>query len=372
MTATRPRSAVEPADRPTMQIDLDNLPALSLGCTVFAGGGGGDPRIGELMATEAVRQLGPVEVRSLDSFDDDDLVMPCGMIGAPTVMVEKIPNGGEGRVIREAYERQFGRPVAAVMPFEMGGINGVLPVAWAAYASLPLLDADFMGRAFPELQMLTPHLFGMPGSPAVITDERLQTIVFHTRDNIWLEKLVRNCVASLGGSACGGLYPMTVGEARTPAIAGTVSRAIRMGEAIRRGGEDPIAAIGEVSPVVRLGQGKVIDVERRTSGGFVRGSALVEGLGPDKGRLFRLEFQNENLVVLEDGEPLATVPDIITLLDMHTGHGIVTEGTRYGQRIEIVGFPSPPVWTSPEGLQAVGPRAFGYDFDFVPVADRHG
>ncbi|MGE3253717.1 DUF917 domain-containing protein [Pseudonocardia sp.] len=354
------------------RIDLDNLPALALGCTVFAGGGGGDPRIGELMAMEAIRELGPVRLLPLDALADDDLIMPCGMIGAPTVMVEKIPNGAEGRVIRKAYEVRFGRPVAAVMPFEMGGINGVLPVAWAAYAGLPLLDADFMGRAFPELQMLTPHLFGMPGSPAVITDERLQTIEFHARDNVWLEKLVRNCVASLGGSACGGLYPMTAGAARLPAITGTVTRAIRMGEAIRRGAEDPLAAIGQVAPVTRIGQGKVVDIERRTSGGFVRGSALVEGLGTDKGRLFRLEFQNENLVVLEDGEPLATVPDIITLLDIHTGHGIVTEGIRYGQRIEIVAFPAPEVWTSPEGLSAVGPRAFGYDFDFVPVGERHG
>lgn len=353
-----------------MRIDLDNLPALSLGCTVFAGGGGGDPRIGELMATEAIRDLGPVEIKPLDAFAGDDLIMPCGMIGAPTVMVEKIPNGAEGRVIRETYERQYGRPVAAVMPFEMGGINGVLPVAWAAYAGLPLLDADFMGRAFPELQMLTPHLYGMSGSPAVITDERMQTIVFNTRDNVWLEKLVRNSVAALGGSACGGLYPMTVDQARRPAIAETVTRAIRMGEAIRRGGEDPIASITEVTPVFRLGQGKVIDIERRTSGGFVRGSALIEGLGADKGRLFRLEFQNENLVVLEDGEPLATVPDIITLLDIHTGHGIVTEGVRYGQRIDIVAFPAPPVWATAEGLRAVGPRAFGYDFDFVSVVDR--
>lgn len=352
-------------------IGLSNLPALSLGATVLAGGGGGDPRIGELMALKAISELGPVEVKPLDVFDADDLIMPCGMIGAPTVMVEKIPNGGEGRVIREAYERHFGRPVAAVMPFEMGGINGVLPVAWAAYAGLPLVDADFMGRAFPELQMLTPHLYGMSGSPAVITDERLQTIVFDTRDNIWLEKLVRNSVAALGGSACGGLYPMTVGQARRPAIPGTVTGAIRLGEAIMRGGDDPIASITEVAPVTRLGQGKVIDIERRTSGGFVRGSGVIEGLGADKGRLFRLEFQNENLVVLEDGEALATVPDIITLLDTHTGQGLVTEGVRYGQRIELVAFPAPDVWTSQEGLAAVGPRAFGYDFDFVSVVDRH-
>ena len=167
-----------------MRIDLSSLADLSLGCTVLAGGGGGDPRIGRLMAEQAISELGAVEVLAFDALADDDLIMPCGMIGAPTVMIEKFPNGGEGRVIRDTYERHFGRPVKAVMPFEMGGINGVLPVAWAAYAGLPLLDGDFMGRAFPELQMLTPHLFGMSGSPAVITDERLQTIIYSTRDNV--------------------------------------------------------------------------------------------------------------------------------------------------------------------------------------------
>ncbi len=352
-------------------IDLETLPSLALGCTLLAGGGGGDPRIGEMMAAQAISEVGPVAVRSLAEFDDDALVMPCGMIGAPTVMVEKIPNGGEGLRIRETYEELFGRPVAAVMPFEMGGINGVLPVAWAAYAGLPLLDADFMGRAFPELQMLTPHLHGMPGSPAVIADERMQSVVFCTRDNIWLEKLVRTCVAALGGSACGGMYPMTVGQARRPAIAGTVGAAVRLGEALRDGhSDDPFAALSRVTTVTRLGRGKVADVERRTSGGFVRGSAVIEGLGTDKGRSFRLEFQNENLVVLCDGAPLATVPDIITLLDTHTGHGVVTEGIRYGQRLDVVAFPAPEPWTTPKGLDWVGPRAFGYDFDFVPVSGQ--
>jgi len=355
-----------------VQITLENLPDVSLGCTVMAGGGGGDPRIGELMAHEAIRDLGPVDVLSLEVLEPDDLILPCGMIGAPTVMVEKFPNGAEGTAIRDTYERLFSRPVAAMMPFEMGGINGVLPIAWACHASLPLIDGDFMGRAFPELQMLTPHIFGMSGCPAVIADERLQTIVFETLDNRWLEKLVRNAVATFGGSACGGLYPMTASQARGPLIEGTVSLSMRIGEAIRSHSDDVMQAIGREISLYQLGKGKVADIERRTSGGFVRGSAVIEGIEEDRGRIFRLEFQNENLVVLEDGEPLATVPDIITLLDYHTAQGIVTEGIKYGQRLSIVAFPSPQAWTSPEGLMTVGPRAFGYDFDYIPVEERYG
>lgn len=325
-----------------------------------------------MMAEEAIRRFGPVELHELDDLDSEALILPCGMIGAPTVMVEKFPNGAEGRAISEVYEHIYGRPVTAIMPFEMGGINGVLPVAWAAHAGLPLVNGDFMGRAFPELQMLTPHLFGMSGSPAVITDERLQTIVYRTRDNNWLEKLVRNSVATFGGCACGGLYPMTAAAATGPTIRGTVTQAIRVGEAIQGGPEDPLVAISEVVPVYRIGTGKVIDIDRRTSGGFVRGSAVIEGIDDDRGRLFRLEFQNENLVVLEDGEALATVPDIIVLLDFHNAQGIVTEGIRYGQRVVIAVFASPEPWTTPKGLETVGPRAFGYDFDYLPVEERYG
>jgi len=355
-----------------MQITVENLRAIALGCTVMAGGGGGDPRIGHLMAEEAIRIRGPVDVFQIDDLEPHDLLLPCGMIGAPTVMVEKIPNGGEGGAIRDVYEQIFGREVKAVMPFEMGGINGVLPIAWAAHAGLPLVDGDFMGRAFPELQMLTPHLFGMSGCPAVITDERLQTIVYRTADNEWLEKLVRNSVATFGGSACGGLYPMTAAEARLPIIPGTVSLAEKLGRAVRSGQEDPLQAISEILPVFRLGVGKVVDVDRRTSGGFVRGLALIEGIDQDRGASFRIEFQNENLVVLKNDEALATVPDVITLLDYHTAHGIVTEGIKYGQRVLVVAFPSPEAWTTPEGLATVGPRAFGYDFDYVGVEDRYG
>ena len=134
---------------------------------------------------------------------------------------------------------------------------------------------------------------------------------------------------------------------------------------------DPFAALNSEVDLYKLITGKVVDVERKTAGGFVRGSAIIEGVEHDRGRLVRIEFQNENLVALEDGEALATVPDIITLLDRHTAMGIVTEQIRYGQRVVVGVFKSPPQWRSEAGLAVVGPRAFGYEIDYVPVEERH-
>jgi DUF917 family protein len=65
------------------------------------------------------------------------------------------------------------------------------------------------------------------------------------------------------------------------------------------------------------------------------------------------------------------VPDIITVLDSQTGRAIHTERLRYGQRVTVVAFPCDPIWRSDAGLELAGPRAFGYDIDFVPVETIH-
>jgi DUF917 family protein len=122
----------------------------------------------------------------------------------------------------------------------------------------------------------------------------------------------------------------------------------------------------------RLVTGKVADVERRTTKGFVRGSVVVEGLGDDNGRLVRLELQNENLVAIEDGGVLASVPDLISVLDTQTADAIATERVRYGQRVTVIALRCDPVWRTERGLRAAGPRAFGYDFDYVPVEELAG
>ena len=111
-------------------------------------------------------------------------------------------------------------------------------------------------------------------------------------------------------------------------------------------------------------------VERKTDGMFVRGRAVVDGLAQAKGSQLIIEFQNENLIALRDGQPVTTSPDLIMSLDMESGSPVTTEGLKYGARIVVVGMPCAPQWRTPEGLAVVGPRAFGYDIDYVPVEQR--
>ena len=108
-------------------------------------------------------------------------------------------------------------------------------------------------------------------------------------------------------------------------------------------------------------------MERRVTEGYLRGIARFDGLDDHRGSRLELNFQNEWIVARLDGEPIATSPDLICVLDTESGEAIGSETMRYGQRITVIALPSPPVFLTPKGLQHVGPRAFGYDLEFKSV-----
>jgi DUF917 family protein len=210
-------------------------------------------------------------------------------------------------------------------------------------------------------------LAGISPCPAVMTDERGNMVVFRTISGEWAERLERAAAAEFGGAGQTADFPMTAAQAREATVRGSVSFAIRIGEAAIRAPGSPVDAVIAAVGAYQLVSGKVMDVLRQTAGGFTRGSVVVEGAGEDTGRLIRLELQNEHLVALERGRVLASVPDLITVLDSATGDAISTERIRYGQRVVVIAFACNPIWRTERGIEATGPRAFDYDFDYVPV-----
>ena len=216
-----------------MRLELDSMSALAVGSGILVAGGGGDPRTSTRMAEITLAAEGPVEVVSLDDLDGEALLLPVGMVGAPTVLAEKLVNGGEGPALRDRMEALLGRPVRAMMCFEMGGVNAVLPIVWAARAGLPIVDADLMGRAFPELQMCTPTLYGITATPMAIADEKGNSAVINTIDNRWTETLARTLTIDMGCSAMIAIYPMTGKQVKEACVLNTISLLERIGATIR-------------------------------------------------------------------------------------------------------------------------------------------
>lgn len=352
-------------------VHLEDVEDLGVGCGILGTGGGGATYAGELMAKQVLADRGPVRLVTLDDLPPDGLILPIGTIGAPTVSLEKLPAGTEPARLRRHVEERFGKPVVALMPVEIGGSNGVKPVAYAGLLDLPVIDADAMGRAFPEVQMVSMNVAGLPPGVVLLADAHGNVCSFEPVTELWAERLARTAAVAMGGSAVEVDYIMSVEEARGAIIEGSITRAIEIGQALRGRGADGVAALVEHLGAFALLEGKVIDVERRTAGGFVRGSVTIEGTGDDAGRLLRVEIQNENLAAFEDGRMLACVPDLISLVDDQSGEAVPTEVLRFGQRVAVIALPCDPLWRTERGLEIAGPRAFGYDLDYAPVEEAH-
>lgn len=355
------------------QLGRQAIRDISTGAAVLGTGGGGDPRIGRLMAEQAIRDHGPVRLLDPDQLPDDALIVPCAMMGAPTVMVEKPPRGDETLEAIRALERYLGAEAFATMSLEAGGINATVPLAVAATLNLPIVDADAMGRAFPEILQTTLTLGGISATPMAIADEKGNMLFLETIDNAWTERFSRSISVDMGGSAMIALYSHTGSELREHTIRGSLSRAEAIGRILRElrsSSERPVEALAAHFGGIPFFSGKLVDVFRRTTGGFARGTAVVEGLGESE---LHIEFQNEFLVARDrDGSVLATVPDSICLLDRETGCPVTTESLSYGQRVDALAFPAAEPWRTDEGLALGGPEFFGFEIDYVPVEELTG
>jgi uncharacterized protein len=357
------------------QITIDSLNDIALGAAVLGTGGGGDPYIGKLLARSAMLDTHPVTLLDPSELGDDDLVIPTAMMGAPTVMVEKIPAGSEVINAINALGNFLGKKPVATMPMEAGGVNSMIPFSVAAQLGLPVVDADGMGRAFPELQMVTATMAHIAATPMAIADDKGNSAILQTISNQWTETFARSLTVDMGASALIALFPMTGRQVKDAMIPGTMSLILEIGRAIRESHEqhiDPIAAVCKVTRGYAIWEGKVGDVARKTIGGFARGTARIEGTEAYVGRTLEIDFQNEFLIARDGDEVLVTTPDLITVLDAETGEPITTEALRYGFRVVVLGIPSDHRWRSNHGLELVGPQYFGYDVSYRPVEERFG
>ena len=297
------------------------------------------------------------------------------MMGAPTIMVEKLPRGDEIVGAFKALEEYLGRPIDA-----HGLGRGRRPQldrcrsSVAAQLGMPLVDADVMGRAFPEMQMCIPTLYGVSATPMAMADEKGNRVVIDTIDNHWTERIARSITIDMGCTALIALYPMTGAQLK----AGDSSRArsgLRGARTGRRARRAPRTATRSAAVVERLGalrlfDGKIVDVARRTEAGFARPRRGSRASATDAGSDARPRLP-ERAPRRDPGRGgRRSVPDLIIVLDAETGEPITTEELRYGFRVTVIAAPCDPRWRTPAGLELVGPRYFGYDIDYVPIEER--
>jgi DUF917 family protein len=353
------------------EITLDEIEALAVGAWVLGTGGGGSPYLGLLNMRRLYAEGKRVSLMDPDELADDDMVAVVSNMGAPLVGQERLVDSANIARAVTLMEEYLGRPFRAIMSVEIGGNNGVQPFLAAAELDRPVVDADAMGRAYPEAQMTSFAVGDLKPWPLSLVDPRgIEGIVAKVPSWKWMERLSRKMCVEVGSIAATCKAPRSGAEVKRWGILRTTTQAIKLGQAIRlaqKEHRDPVQAILESEKGLLLFRGKVADIARRTTEGFLRGTAKLDGLDEWRGSGFDLAFQNEWAVGWQDGIPRVMTPDLICVLDTVSGEAIGTETLRYGQRVTVVALPAPPVFLSPRGLDFVGPRAFGYDLDFRSV-----
>jgi uncharacterized protein len=358
-------------------ITVEMIDDLATGAAFLGTGGGGDPYIGALLCRAALEEFGPVRLMEPDNISDEAAVYTIAGMGAPTILVEKLMSLEDADIAVRALEHHLGKPASAIIAAEIGGINSMLPIAYAAMRGLPLIDGDGMGRAFPSLQMTSFNLGGVACAPMTMADEWGDHVIIQASTAQRAEDLSRPLVAALGASAMISCYPMTGREVRSSAVFGTMHAAYAVGQAIRDHSSldkptDGLIKLLNDLPLYGgarcLFEGKITALERDTTRGWVFGQCTIAQLQGDEVAV--VSFQNENLSVLVDGQLRAVVPDLISIVDSETCLPITTEGLRYGQRVCVIGCHAPRVLQTEQALKVMGPSAFGLPHIYEPIKQQ--
>jgi uncharacterized protein len=362
---------------PSWILDRDKIADLTNGCGLLGSGGGGDTYGFRLVLESLVAERGPISVIDVGELAPDALAVNVGFVGAPIAMIEKLFCEHQVVTALKAMRRRLGQPIDAVMAAELGGANGLSAFIAAALLGIPVVDADGMGRAFPLSDQTSYSIYGRSASPTIVTTEYGDIVCVDGGSNRRVEHLVRALSVASGHKCFTVDYALSGDEVRACAVIGTVSIARRIGAALRVARAehtDPLPLLAAALTntgglaVRTLFNGKVVACEHETRAGFGFGRVTLESILPSVE--MTIEFQNEFLTARLGGVPVATTPDIISILDSDTLRTIGSDTVRYGQRVKVIAIEAPPLMRSPEALLIVGPRAFGFNLDYQPISAR--
>jgi uncharacterized protein len=360
----------------TTEVDVEDF---LRGANFMSASGGGEPAIERehlLADVRAGRQIG---WRSLDELPDDAVLACCCYSGSiapesfddPTERAVAL--GGGPRLERPFVEAarmltaHLGVELGGLISVEIGGINAGAILGAAAASGVPLADADYAGRAIPELPSTGLAMHGVDVLPFAMVDHFGNEILISRSPSLgWIERIAKQAaLSSLGLIAC-AFAALPVRRAREIAVPGTMSECLALGRSIRRAreaGEDPVAAAAAALDGWVLFRGTVRDRDW-VNNGYMEGTHVLAGTGDFAGHALRVWFRNENHVTWLDDEPWAASPDLIEFCDPATAEPLVNTYLELGQEIAVVGRRRRDQFDSADGLEVMGPRHWGFDVEF--------
>lgn len=349
------------------------------GAAFLGAGGGGSPREGLKLLSELVA-LGKTEITLIDPGEmrDGEWAVMVAEIGAPRVFseVESFPETVTAFEVMRDVAAQSGKHIEYLMAGELGGFNTMVSLYVAALKGIPFVDADGNGRAVPQMGADLYAAAEVPHSPIVMASSNGDSVIINLRDphdHHSAENIARHICTAYGQLAAFCTFIVdreTIVERLAP---GTMTLCTTIGRAFRTAsGPDQLAdALQHVVGARELFAGTISDVELKSEGGFDFGITHIQGTGAYAGKSTSLGFKNENMLMRDaSGKVIATVPDVITLVDAEALQPLTNADTKRGQSVAVFGATATQNWfRSPKGVSNWKPilTRFGYEGDYVPV-----
>lgn len=248
------------------------------------------------------------------------------------------------------------------------------------------------GRAYPTYWQTTICAFeeGALVPCAIASGDGKTILMTKTTNDEIVDRALRASCAEMGSRVGMAAKPTTKHAIVNYSVLNTVSLAWRIGRCIARAqatntvstvAEQMIDECGGPDAAKVLFRGKIVAVERRLFKGHSYGEITIQQVRSSEqeettatttpavatGGVLKIPFKNENIYakhIADDGTEtyVATVPDLISVLDTQSGRALGVPEFRYGVMVTVLGITCSPRWTeTKKGLEIGGPGAFGYE-----------
>ena len=348
--------------QPLTQTDIDNI---SLGACYLGSGGGGTPLLGNMIAKRLLDEGYSINMIDTQHLDDECLVVATGLMGSPTILYERLPAKDECLRAINAIEESCGQHIDAVIPMEIGGCNGTYPLAIAAQLAIPVLDADYMGRAFPGIHMVTPciHQNNIKSPLSLANHSSCATLTANVLTE--LEQQARWQTIEKGCAVSIAYLPMPAKWVKQQCITNSISIARAIGECMQKQHNSIDMRLQQLADTLQatpyhdikvITQGRIRQVKHQERHGFSIGGFIINNE-------VLVGFQNENLFAIsldEPSKPLAILPNIITVIDANTAKPIPCEELCYGQEVLVISLSTPDILSSSAAETVLGQSQFPF------------
>jgi uncharacterized protein len=319
----------------TILLDGRMMEAAVYGGAVLGGGGGGWIEDG-LQIGRLALEVGQPRLVTPDELADDDLLVTVSLVGAPAAKEKFVKPVHYVRAL-ELLSAAVKQPLKGIHTNENGAGTTVNGWFQAAVTGLPVVDLPCNGRAHPTGTMGSLNLHEQTGyvsHQAAVGGRGSRYVEMSVSSTIeQAASLIRSVSVQAGGLVAVARNPVTVAYARENGAPGGIRQAIKVGEALLdHKGEAAIEAVCAALGGRVVVEGDVREYTLETTGGFDVGRVVI---GDSE-----LTFWNEYMTLEQDGERLATFPDLIMTLDARTARPIVSAAIEKGQAVTVIHVPA--------------------------------